>query len=485
MNAVAAFATWCAPLLLGSGIYVLLAGWPHRRSDAALAVGGGWMLGVLLCGLLARTLAASDLAHVLMRVAPWALLIGAAAWGVAWWRRGDLPALAESSRSDKRWFVFALIVLVLLGWRGWLLASDILLHPTLPWDAWAAWQAKAHAWVLASHAVPFVSFNDWLLHPQEEWRTSVASSYPDLLPWAIVWFAGAFGWVEPWINCAWFGLWVALLIAHYGQWRALDIAPAQAWVGVYLLGSLPLLDAHVALAGYADLWVAALFSLAGLAWLRWRCHREPRQLGIVFAVMVLLPMLKLEGAVWSIVLGAACVIGVLPAHMRRRRFLVAFAIAMVPIAFSLCFGVAWVSIARRYIEGGASFSVTGTLDSLVALGHALWAQWNWNLLWFVLPAVLVWNRSVWIRSTSTRRLAALVAAPFVLIAGLFVFTSASRYAQSYSAINRLLLQITPLLVSLLIFAIDPPDVSSDTAASDRADQPSSGAGGGSAATALR
>ncbi|GAA0705866.1 hypothetical protein [Dokdonella soli] len=450
MNPLAMLATWCVPLLLGSGLYVLVVGWPCRRGERLVATGLGWIVGVLLCGVLARLLAATDPAHVLMHVSPWAALIGASSWLVAWWCRGD--PVAALPPHEPRWWPWALLALVLLGWRGWLLASDILLHPTLPWDAWAAWQAKAKTWVLAGQIAPFVSFNDWLTHPNEVLRTGVGYSYPDLLPWAIVWFAGAGGWIEPWINLAWFGLWIALLIAQYGQLRALGVESGRAWIGVYVLGSLPLLESHVALGGYADLWLAALFAQAGFAWLRWHCRAERRQLGVVIGIIVLLPMVKLEGAVWAIVLGAACVFSSLPAWPRRRRFLLGVAFATALILLSGAFGAAWIDVARRYIGNSAAFNLADVSDSLGAFCNGLWAQGNWHLLWFALPVVLVGNCRAWMRSATTRRLVVLAGVSFLLIAGLFVFTAAARYAQSYSAVNRLLLQLTPMLAALLILA---------------------------------
>jgi hypothetical protein len=456
MSPLAMIATWFVPLLLGSGLLVLVVGWPWRDCDRAVAAGLGWIVGLLLCGVLTRLLATSDPAHVLGRVAPWASLIGVTCWVLAWWRRGVRVPTAVPA-SPARWWPWALLVLVLLGWRGWVLASDILLHPTLPWDAWAAWQAKAKTWVLVGQIAPFVSFNDWLAHPHEILRTGVGYSYPDLLPWTIVWLAGAGGWIEPWINLAWFGLWVGLLVAQYGQLRALGVEAARAWVGVYLLGSLPLVDSHVALGGYADLWVGVLFAQAGFAWLRWHERGERRQLGIVIGMIVLLPMIKLEGAVWAIVLGAACVISALPKWSRQRRFLLAIAFAAGVILLSGAFGAAWINVARRYIGNSSAFNVADVIDSLSAFSCGLWAQWNWNLLWFVLPVVLVANRRNWVGSAMTRRLAVLAGVSFLLIAGLFVFTAAARYAQSYSAVNRLLLQLTPMLVALLVVAAKPPD----------------------------
>ena len=113
----------------------------------------------------------------------------------------------------------------------------------------------------------------------------------------------------------------------------------------------------------------------------------------------------------------------------------------------------WVAVARRYVQDSIVVDGSRIGSSLHALANALWGQWNWNLLWFALPAALFWRRAQWMRSTAVRRMFVLVAVPLLLIVGLFALTTAARYAQSYSAVNRLLLQLTPMLVSLLVLVL--------------------------------
>lgn len=456
MSLAPSLLVWLVPLVLGSGVWVAASGWPQRRFDLATALGGGWIVGALLCGQLMRWLAAEDLSLGFVRVGACGSILGIAGWVIArvLRRRSDVgatPSARPMTSPGERVVVAAL--LAALGWRAWLLASDVVLHPVLPWDAWAVWAMKAKAWVLAGHAAPYVPFSHWLMQPEIDVRTASAWNYPEALPWALTWFAARAGWIEPWVNLAWLGLWAALLTAHYGQWRALGVTMVHALAGVYLLGSLPLLDAHVALGGYADLWVAALMSLAGHAWLRWRETHERRQLLIVAGAVVLLPMLKLEGAVWSIVLGAAVVFGSLPRRMRSKRFLIGAAAASLAIALCVTLSVPWVAVARRYVQDSIVVDGSRIGASLYALTNALWGQWNWNLLWFALPAALLCRRAQWVRSMAVRRLFVLVAVPLLLIVGLFALTTAARYAQSYSAVNRLLLQLTPMLVSLLVLVL--------------------------------
>ncbi len=255
-----------------------------------------------------------------------------------------------------------------------------------------------------------------------------------------------------------------MLFAQYGQWRALGVPRFAALAGVYLLGSLPLLNAHAALGGYADLWLAALLSPpAGHAWLRWRRDRDSRQLldrgrppavasddqarrrGVEHRARRRLPC--------SARCPKACAPSASPSGSRWRR------------RPSSRPGLRRGLDRRRatLCRKRARLALGSIGQSIAALSNALWGQWNWNLLWFALPVALVWNAPQWRRDPTARRLLVLLAIPLALIFGLFVFTTASRYAQSYSAVNRLLLQMTPLLVASLLFALWPASGRSDQA----------------------
>lgn len=471
MTAATLLAIWSATLLLGSGVWAAVAGWPRRAADRWCTLGGGWIVGAASCGILVRALCSRNLATVPMRVGLCAAIVGALCWALAWWTRRTadvlrVPASAHGARRGDR--IWIALLLALLAWRGWILFDDVLLHPTLPWDAWAVWLGKAKAWVLAGRIEPSVPYEAWIGRPVAATRTGVAWLYPELIPWMAIWIAGGTHWIEPLIGLLWFGLGVAVLLLHYGQWRALGVRPLVACAGTYALGSIPLLDAHVALGGYADLWIAAVLSMGAHAWLRWSCLGERRQLGIVVIAIALLPLLKLEGAVWSIILGLACLFRALPPRLRARRFLIGAGALLLVVVVCIALGLPWIGVARRYLDTGRFFDLGQIGASAASLVAALWAQWNWNLLWFALPVTLWWKRRRWLQSQMTRRLVAFVALPFVVMLGLFLFTSAARYAQSYSAVNRLLLQIAPLLVSVLVLGVRAPDVDDAPATSAQA-----------------
>src|SRR5690606_38702793 len=106
--------------------------------------------------------------------------------------------------------------------------------------------------------------------------------------------------------------WLLLLPAtaaalFFGCRRAGFVAAASMLV-VYALLSLPLVDAHLALAGYLDLWIAALLALASLSLLQWRISGERRQLLTAGLFACSLPLVKQEGAVWLLLLAATALL---------------------------------------------------------------------------------------------------------------------------------------------------------------------------------
>jgi hypothetical protein len=298
--------------------------------------------------------------------------------------------------------------------------------------------------------------SDWLAQPAREAYTSIAWSYPTSLAWMQVWFASAAGgWIEPMVNLPWFALWLGLLLGHYGQWRALGLDRARAIAAVYALGSLPLLDVHVALAGYADLWVATLLGFAVLAWLRWQRTRERGQLVLAAVCAMALPLLKLEGAVWLTLLVLVAGYGMLP---RRVRWMIAAglaAIAAIGLAFGRLalplpgLGVARIGDGLLTIPGFGSLALAWHGAALVDAADAVFVQPNWHLLWWLAPAIVLWRWRSLHAQPALRELAALLLLGIGFLLFLFVCTAAAQWAESYTAINRLILHIVPATITLL------------------------------------
>lgn len=454
----ALIASWLLPLAAGFACVLALS--PPRREGRVIgSLGYGSVLGMLLVAAATAFTARADTAHAWVHAAPWLCGTIVVAAVAGWLRQRASRAPASGTVDEKVDFWKNVVIAVLLAslvWRATLLAGEVLLRPTYPWDAWDAWAVKSKTWYLLGHYAPFVAIDDWLHSAGDETYSGPGWAYPSTLAWMQVWFASAAGgWIEPMVNLPWLALWVGLLMGHYGQWRALGLDRTRSAIGVYALGALPLLASHVALAGYADLWVATLFGFALLAWLRWQERREREQLALALICAVTLPFLKLEGIVWCVCLLGAMAFGALPTRWRWRAAaalaIVLALTALVGQAHVLFAAIGWVRSGSHVIDipviGHLAIAWHG--DAALGIVHSLFAQANWNLLWWFVPALLVWRWRELRASEALGLCALLLAACFCLLLFLFVFTDAAEWAESYTAVNRLIMQITPAVVSLL------------------------------------
>lgn len=464
---------WLLPLAAGSACWMALN--PVRGPGwSASAFGIGGVLGLLLTAAVTALAARGDTEHAWIVAAPWLAGVAVLALVVAI-RRCRLRQPSHGASAANRWLRLLLVVaLATLVARGWLMLREILLRPTFPWDAWDAWEVKSKTWFLLGHYVPFVSMAQWLAHPQAPVYTSVAWAYPSTLAWMQVWFASAVGdWNEPMVNLPWFALWTGLLLGHYGQWRALGLDRIRALVAVYALGSLPLLDVHVALAGYADLWLACLLGFAVSAWLRWRRDHDVGQLIVAVVCALLLPAIKLEGAVWLLLGATIAFCGALP--RRWRRWCLGIAVALLALLLVVgrvvvpVPGLGWVTITHSHIVvprlGEYTLHLHG--GALVSVLSGLFVQPNWHLLWWIAPGIVLWRWRALRADPALRNLGTFIVLGLGFLLFLFAGTDAARWAASYTAVNRLVLHIVPATITLLAM-LCRRQVSADTGPSAEA-----------------
>ena len=462
---------WLLPLFAGAGLYALVGGLRIRGGCGIVALGGGWLVGVFIAAMLSCRLARLDTANAFAHAAPWLAAIGALAWaGVALRRflraRGAAGAPASSAPSmvpawTSRLIWWALLALVVS--RFLLVGDEASLRPVFPWDAWSAWAVKPKAWMLLGHADSYVSMLTWITSPFSATLTATTWSYPELLAWMQVWFASAAGgWNEPMVDLAWCGALAAFALAAYGYWRGLGLGSLLSMGLVYALVSLPLIDTHVALAGYADLWVAVTLGLATLAWSRWLVFRERGQWLLAIALALCLPAIKLEGAIWLLAFSAVVAIDLLPARWRWKvvgAVIAAVVIALLCGGFSLpMLGLGWVRIAW----GSVAIPTIATFKlSWHAVGGAMLASLftlpNWHLLWYAFPVVVALRFRSLLRDHAARMLGVLVLQQLGFLFVLFFFTNAAVWAEDFTSANRLILQIVPSLFVFVAMLLREPE----------------------------
>ena len=452
---------WSLPLLLGVGGWAMLRGWPRGAAAWSAAIGGGFVLGNLATAAVLGVLhpARLDRAQALAGSVVAALALGA--WWRAWRQRPLLlrPPL-EPVAPGERWLVAVLAALLLV--HAIVLFDEVRLRPLFPWDAWWVWSVRAKAWALSGQFDPVVAPPLWLAQGEALLRTGTAWNYPPLLAWLELWYAlGAGNWNEPLVNLPWFGLWLALLLGCYGQWRQLGVRRAVAAAGTYALGSLPLLEVHVALAGYADLWLAAALVIAALAWLQARASGRWGDWILAGLGAVALPLLKFEGTVWLLCLALPLLADRLPRTWRRWGLGLAIVAIALVTALSVLLDLGWVRLARDLLSGASGGrTASSSFAVLRALGEGLFAQYNWHLLWPLLGVLLAWRWDALRRAPELRRIALALLLGLGFVVALFLLTPAAKWAESYTAVNRLVLQWVGLAVSLGVLLLRPSTAAS-------------------------
>lgn len=456
-------AAWVLAILLGAVLIAMANGRPRSAAALSALLGYALPVGLLACALTVRLPSLVGVRSLPISLWTWPAFTLAVALVALWFTSRRFMAdanrpvpnpsiqrmVAAESTLDRWQRIGLLLIIGLIAIRAIWLFEEAWLRPLFGWDAWLAWSAKAKAWLLSGQAVPFVDGPTWLADTAGATRTSLAHHYPELLTWLQVWLSSAAGgWNEPVVNIAWPVLWLALLAGCYGQWRELGAAPLTAGVGVYLLASLPLANVHAALPGYADLWVATVFVFAVLSLLRWREGGGRGHLILALALTLALPSLKLEGMVWATALLALVLWYLLAGHRRSVRVAAAGLSVLILVAVSWLLELPWLHLVFELVTGdrhGASM-----FDVLSSTGSGLFTQDNWNLLWYLLPVVVISRWPALRSSPALTGLGLLLVAGLSLLLALFLGTSAGRWAESFTAVNRLVLHLAPIAITLMV-----------------------------------
>jgi len=325
------------------------------------------------------------------------------------------------------------LVAIRLGGLG----LEVIWQPLFPWDAWSQWATKARVWYEIGHLAPFVSPDIWLQTGGV--FTDSAPHYPPAIPLLQVWTSFGLGrWDDALMNLPWLMGAIALAMAFYGQARQWGIAPLFAMMFTYFLLSLPLLDAHVALAGNADLFLGAVYGLAAFAFFHWTRSRDTWQ-----------------GAM-AILMGAGCILIKQPGIGWALTLLPAFWVALAPRAGligTLILGVLGMAALLFFgqIFGQGGFILLGYYINLkfVPVWGPLWDNLaildNWHLL-FYLAAVTLFLSLPRLFAPTYRAMTVAVVAALVFIMTIFFFTQTSIWVENYTVVNRAILHLVPMLL---------------------------------------
>ena len=436
-----------------------LAALPHAAGRTAAPGGPAWMIGagglagVFLATLWLRALSFAGIAFSVWSIA---LPLLAATLALGLWAASRQPYRLRDAFRDARHTVWGalsgrsldstarILWCLLLAWlavRFALLFAEVATRPLYPWDSWTQWATKARVWYEQGRIVPFVRV--------DEWFAAGGTSYIDAGPH----YPGTVGLIQV-LACTFLGRWddtlmnlsfwmlaVAFAIAVYGALRAMDFDALWALAGTWLVSSLPLVNAHVALAGYADLPLAMYFCLAILAFMRWLKSREPADGALALLLLAACPLLKIPGRIWAFLAVPALLVGLLPRrgpHIVGAGYLIA-ALGLLLLAQTdpLLMGY------RLHLDFAPDWE---------ALANSFLLYDNWHLLWYGAVAVALLGRKH-LLAPGVAPLTAVVAGGVMFLAFVLMFTNAREWVSDQTTVNRASLHLAPLIViwMLMVF----------------------------------
>ena len=414
-----------------------------RPGEIAFIAGCGWFVGQFFVTLWMRLLAIAHVPFGTVSIGvPLVALAAIAAW-IAWRRHGHASlrdvktALRVRPNADLA-NEYRVLWFALLGWlalRFGLLLIEVLRRPLYPWDAWTQWATKARVWYDLRTIVPFGGESAWLAAPVGSVYYDAAPNYPGTVPLTQVWSATLLGrWDDALINLPWWLTAVAFGLALYGFLRQARMGPLAALLGTWLALSLPILDAHVALAGYADLAMSTYLTLTALSSLRFVRTRDWADLVLALVLAAACIVIKNPGKVWLLVLIPGILVAWLPRHGLR----IAAACFAVAAIGALVLTRIGLTILGYHLQLEFDMPWNG-------LSEAYFTFANWHLLFYgaLAVALLGWRHLL---SRELAPLTIIVAAGVAFLLFGFAFTNARVWVEDQSTVNRATLHLAPLIV---------------------------------------
>lgn len=364
----------------------------------------------------------------------------------------------------KALFAFAMVLMTI---HLIFIAVEIITQPLYPWDAWAAWVYRAKAWFLSGGITGIASPSTWVTANSADIYTFEAWSYPPFASIIPYWAALSLGrWSETLINLPVLFAGLAMGMGLYGQCREHGLSIICSLIACYLLFSIPMFGTHLALAGYADIWMAGFTGLGFVAVMRgtitYDDTAKPSLNMILGLLMIMFSVwVKNEGAVWFL---AALAMLILAVCRPRVPILIIVTIAIAALlAFAL--GHTYIEIPLigklGLVDERLSIPFIGIFNLEVHdVRSVYWENFikmgSWNLLWVaVAGSLLLGFRSSTLSSGySIRR--TVVSFMLVFLATqifIFGFTNKGLWADTYTAINRLPLHFIPALLFAVVVTI--------------------------------
>ena len=411
--------------------------------------GAAWIVGTFLLTLVMRGVAMAGLPFSVASIGVPGLAIVTAAGLLAWRRNGEgwrdtigivrdgVAARDLAGAARAAWFV----LLAWLALRAAMLLVEVVERPIYPWDAWSAWATKAKVYFAERTIVPFGDAAQWMAAAPGTWYDA-APGQPATLPLVQAWIATAMGrFDDARVTLPWWLWFVALLLVTYGEARRRGVGRLPSLAAAWFAGSLPLMGAQVALAGYADLPTAAAFTLGALAGARAARTRAPVDALAATLALAAAASMKTSGWVWVVIALPGLAAAALGPAWTRRIAIAIPALAAAVVAVGARFTD--LSIGPVSLAFDPVFAALGTDGVLLA---------NWHLLALGAVGTIVFARRR-LLDPAVAPLTLVVAAGAAWIGLLGAFPWLRNWGADSLGLNRVVLALAPVVSIWMVVAL--------------------------------
>jgi hypothetical protein len=361
--------------------------------------------------------------------------------------RGSSLSLPAGAPLNSRILALNVLCLCLVaGYLTLILFSNVS-RQVFPWDAFTTWMFRAKAWVTIDQAVDFATLNEWLVNGSG--FTLHAAHYPISVS-AVAAFAAAVsgGWSDQAASIPWFFVMTASALIMAGLCRLqTPNQPIAAPVGATLLVTAPLVHWHGLLAGYADVWVMGTsgMGLAGIC--LWTQRKALSTLAMSLVLLALGCLWKPEGWLW-LMLG--CSVVLMSSVWRRWTLWGWVVMVLVAVAFGFAQPLDLGPLGRWGMTGSALSAgpfgvfVIRPYNPAPAFLEMSILQSNFLLLFPLYGVTLI---ILLMRGFRDYLGYLLMALSLIAVHGVvFGLSVNSFYAETGTALNRLLLQNVPVII---------------------------------------
>ena len=362
-----------------------------------------------------------------------------------------ISELLQRKQLSPYWPYFLLITLIAAHLL--LVLASNLTRDIFPWDAFTTWMYRAKVWVLNDEMLNFQGVNQWLQSGGLGYALP-ASHYPPSVS-AVAAFSSALssGWDDQSASMPWFFAMLAIGSMMFGVCKQSGLATLPSLAVLYLLISLPIVGMHGVLAGYADLWMVGTSGMGLAALLLWTQKRQRGALAIGTVLLVVGPCFKTEGWIW---LGMGMLFILIHTLWHQRRYAALFCVIAILLAgFRLqsvnlgALGL-WGIHEETIHIGPLGQYLLRPYNALPKYLEMIFLRGNFHLLGTLyLLALALLTFINWRASVTHWLMGALIICSQWVIFGL---SSYSLYAETGTAINRLLLQFLPVFVLTIAMA---------------------------------